>query len=195
MQERSDSYERMPFFKLYSREWLQGSLRIENDAAERGVWTDFLALANESRNRGVIQANDETPYPHTYLAQILNIPLELLEHCIEKFTAQKRIQENDTGILIINFAYWQGLNTRRRGRPSKTSRYDTEFDLIQAKKQNVFGLVSLEMRKKGKAPGGSVAAQLREDIDRLCKQGKTESEIVKEILHRYDEAAEQQTKK
>jgi len=109
----------MPFLKLYSREWLHGSLRVQNDAAERGVWADFLALANESRNRGVIQANDETPYPHSYLASVLNIPPELLERCIQKFTDQKRIAENQHGILIINFAYWQGLDTRRRGRPSK----------------------------------------------------------------------------
>ena len=122
MPERPDSYERMPFLKLYSREWLQGSLRVQNDAAERGVFADFLAMANESRNRGVIQANNETPYPYPYLAAVLNIPLELLEHCIFKFTEQDRIAENDQGIEVLNFGYWQGLDTRRRGRPSKRSR-------------------------------------------------------------------------
>ena len=109
----------MPFLKLFSREWLQGSLRVENDAAERGVWTDFLAMANESRNRGVIQANDKTPYPHPYLASLLNIPLELLEHCIDKFSKQERIIEDKTGITLINFSYYQGIDTRKRGRPRK----------------------------------------------------------------------------
>ncbi len=124
----SKPYERRPFLKLYSREWLQGSLRVDNDAAERGVWTDFMALANESRNRGIIQANSNIPYPHNYLAYILNIPLELLEHCIKKFTQQKRIHENKRGIVIINFNYYQGLNTRKRGRPTKQKQTENDPD-------------------------------------------------------------------
>lgn len=185
MPERPDSYERMPFLKLYSREWLQGSLRIENDAAERGVWTDFLALANESRNRGVIQANDETPYPHPYLAALLNIPLELLEHCIQKFTLQNRIIENEHGILVVNFNYWQGLDTRRRGRPPKSNRYHKEVDPVEWTKQNAFTMIAMRIKKSGgQAPGGSLAAQMREDIDSLAEEGKTEGEIVEAILQR-----------
>ena len=150
MSERSDSYERMPFLKLYSREWLQGSLRIQNDAAERGVWADFLALANESRNRGVIQANDETPYPHSYLAAVLNIPLELLELCMLKFTVQERILENEHGILVLNFSYWQGLDTRRRGRPSKQSRdrpERTDTQKLESEYQNKLAIAKMD--KKG----------------------------------------------
>ena len=151
MSARPDSYERMPFLKLYSREWLHGSLRVENDAAERGVWTDFLALGNESRNRGVIQANDETPYPHSYLAAVLNIPLELLEHCIQKFTEQERIKENTHGIEIINFGYWQGLDTRRRGRPSKQSRQHlepTEEQKLESEYNNKLAVAKMENTKE-----------------------------------------------
>ncbi len=151
MPERPDSYERMPFLKLYSREWLHGSLRVQNDATERGVWADFLALANESRNRGVIQANEETPYPHSYLATVLNIPLELLERCIQKFTEQERVFEDKHGILIINFSYWQGLNTRRRGRPSKQShgRHElTEEEKLDIDYRNRIGITNREKRKE-----------------------------------------------
>ena len=50
----------------------------------------------------------------------MNIPLKLLEHCLEKFEGQGRIHQNDVGITIINFAYYQGLDTKRqRGRPRK----------------------------------------------------------------------------
>lgn len=139
MQERSNSYQRMPFLKIYSREWLQGSLRIENDAAERGVWADFLALSNESRKRGIIQANDITPYPHEYLASLLNIPVDLLEHCIAKFTAQGRISEDGNGIKITNFDYWQGLDTKRKGpgRPPKNreKRKNPEGELSESLKE------------------------------------------------------------
>ncbi len=123
MPERPNSYPRYPFYKKYSREWLEGSIRFDCDPAERSVFEDFLSMANESRNRGKIQANDETPYPHPWLAAKLNIPLELLEHCIEKFTGQGRISEDEHGILVINFDYWQGLDTTRgRGRPSRPKR-------------------------------------------------------------------------
>lgn len=120
MPERPDSYDRRPWYKVYSREALEGSLRFDCNSEERGVWWDFCHMANESRTRGVIQANDETPYPHPWLAAKLNISLELLDRCIEKFTSQKRIYENEHGIEVLNFQYWQGLNTRKvRGRPRK----------------------------------------------------------------------------
>jgi len=168
MPERPESYERMPFLKLYSREWLQGSLRVQNDAAERGVWTDFLALGNESRNRGVIQANDETPYPHHYLAALLNIPLELLDHCILKFTEQDRIAENSHGILITNFSYWQGLDTRRRGRPSKQSRErpePTEEQKLTTVYQNRLAVAKMEKKQElGRPLTAKESVELREKI-------------------------------
>ena len=119
MPRKTDSYERKPWVKIFTRESLEGSLRFECEPDERGVWWDLIFMANESRNRGIIQANDNTPYPHSWIAQKLVISLELLERSLKKFTEQKRIHENETGILILNFAYWQGLNTRKRGRPSK----------------------------------------------------------------------------
>ena len=152
MPKRPDSYERMPFLKLYSREWLQGSLRVQNDSAERGVWADFLALANESRNRGVIQANNETPYPHSYLASVLNIPQELLERCILKFTQQERIYESEVGIVVLNFSYWQGLDTRRRGRPSKRRPEPKTSDPMLMERQNRISIAGWERRKKTGSP-------------------------------------------
>lgn len=174
MRERPNSYERMPFLKLYSREWLQGSLRIENDAAERGVWADFLALANESRNRGIIQANDITPYPHEYLASMLNIPVDLLEHCIAKFTEQGRVKENNAGIKVLNFSYWQGLDTKRKGpgRPSKNKekREKSEQELKDIKRQNersarTFNARRAFAKKHGRDPSSMEMTELVKQID------------------------------
>lgn len=122
MPEQRDSkqdYVRLPWFKLFSREWLQGSLRVQNTLEERGLWADLLAMANESRNRGIIQANVDIAYPHIYLAQTLNVPLRTLERCLKKFAEQKRIEENGTGITILNFNYYQEIGKKERGRPSK----------------------------------------------------------------------------
>jgi len=151
MSERPDSYERNPWFKKYSREWLEGSIRFDCTPAERSVFDDFLSLANESRNRGVIQANDETPYPHPWLAAKLNIPLELLESCISKFIEQDRIRVNDHGIVVLNFSYWQGLDTRKRGRPPKRSRErpeSTEEQKLNAKYNNKLTLAKMAKKEE-----------------------------------------------
>ena len=165
-EERTDSYERMPFLKLYSREWLNGSLRVENDAAERGVWADFLALANESRNRGMIQANEDTPYPHAYLAATLNISVELLEQCLLRFTEQGRIVENEHGILLTSFSYWQGLDTRRRGRPSKKGREPTEEEKLESEYRNKLAVARMDKQKE---LGRSVT---NEELNKLIKKVK-----------------------
>jgi len=151
MSERPDYYDRHPWFKKYSREWLEGSIRFDCTPDERSVFDDFLSLANESRNRGIIQANDETPYPHSWLAAKLNVPLELLERCILKFTEQQRVIENEHGILVVNFSYWQGLDTRRRGRPTKQSRQrpePTEEEKLESEYNNRVGVAAFEKRQE-----------------------------------------------
>lgn len=103
-----------------------------NDA-ERGTWADLMALANECRNRGckegVIQANSNTPYTHAYIAGLLNIPLDLFEKRLEKFSGptpeEARIYENGDGIHLVNFEYYNSSPAEGRGpgRPSKKAKY------------------------------------------------------------------------
>lgn len=118
-QQRPDSYEYNPWFKLYSAGWLGGSIRFDCTVEERSVFADFLSMANESRNRGWLQASTSVPYPLPWLATKLNIDLELLERCIEKFKVQGRITVDGRGIYLTSFGYYQNLNTRKRGRPPK----------------------------------------------------------------------------
>lgn len=123
MPERNDPWSYYPFIKWYPKNWLHGSIRFDCTPEERSVFVDLVNMANESRNRGTIQANPETPYPHQYIAGELNITLKLLNRCLKKFEEQKRIHENEKGIIVLNFEYYQGLQVtgRRRGRPSKNS--------------------------------------------------------------------------
>ena len=116
---QSQKLEHKPWFKLWSKEWLHGSLRFDCSPEERSIWADLLSLANENRNRGFIQANNDKPYPHSWIANLLNIRVELLDVCLKKFTEQGRIIENGHGIEIINFQFYQGQNEGRMGRPSK----------------------------------------------------------------------------
>lgn len=111
--------ERYPFFKIFSREWLEGSIRFECSEAERGLFADLLAMANESRQRGIIQANPTTPYPYSWIASKLNTSIEFLEKCLQKFELQERINENADGIHIINFDFYQRELYPKKGRPPK----------------------------------------------------------------------------
>lgn len=75
--------------------------------AQRSVFLDLCALARESRNPPMIQANPTTAYPHSWLANKLNIPLELLKETIRICKEQERISENTTGIKVLKFEYYQ----------------------------------------------------------------------------------------
>jgi len=120
MPERNDSWSYYPFIKWYPKNWLHGSIRFDCTPEERSVFVDLVNMANESRNRGTIQANYKTPYPHKYIAEQLNIPVKLLNRCLQKFEEQERLHENEVGISITNFEYYQGLDTRKgRQRPGQ----------------------------------------------------------------------------
>lgn len=98
---------RMHWLKLWTRGWLEGSIRFDLTPAQRSVFIDLCALARESRNPPWVQANETTAYPHSWLSSKLNIPLELLEETIEICKNQKRVSENTTGIKVLKFEYYQ----------------------------------------------------------------------------------------
>lgn len=105
--------KRRQWIKLWTAESLRGSIRFDLTPAERGVWYDLLAMAGESRTPGTIQATDGVPYPWPWLAQTLNIPLELLEQTLDKLSSKKtkRIELNGDCIHITNFDYYQARKT------------------------------------------------------------------------------------
>lgn len=97
----------MHWLKLWTRGWLEGSIRFDLTPAQRSVFLDLCALARESRNPPWVQANETTAYPHSWLASKLNIPLALLEKTIKICKDQQRISENTTGIKVLKFHYYQ----------------------------------------------------------------------------------------
>jgi hypothetical protein len=97
----------MPWFKVYSEKWLHGSIRVELEPSERSVWADLLALASKGHPRGTVSLSENLPYPHDYLARILNIPLELLDSTLSKCIAEGRIIEDGAGLHITNWDFYQ----------------------------------------------------------------------------------------
>ena len=103
---------RLPWIKMWTEEWLDGSIRIELTPEERSVWADLLAMAGRSRNLGFIQSNNDVPYSHDYLASRFQIPLELLNKSLKKFIQQGRIIENGKGIEIVSWKKYQKVERR-----------------------------------------------------------------------------------
>lgn len=105
---------RRVWIKLWVNECLEGTIRFDFTPAERGVWYDLILLAGRCRVPGVISANETTPYPHSYIAGLLNIDLELLEKALEKCKASGRIKETRRGIELVNWEHYQSEYERQK---------------------------------------------------------------------------------
>lgn len=106
------------WFKVHSKGWLDGSVRVQYDSAERGVWMDLLAFGNECRERGVLARAPGIPYTKEELAVRFGVPLELLNRVIDKALQDKnkedshhRMEQLPDGTLIIT--NWQKYNPNK----------------------------------------------------------------------------------
>ena len=114
---------RRPWLKLWAVESLEGSIRYQLDAAERGTWYDILVLARICGQSGTIADRDSRPYPHTFIANRLNISLELFEATLKKCSDEGRVLEDEGGIHVVNWQKYQSEYERQ-----KKYRYQTEPD-------------------------------------------------------------------
>ena len=96
--------------------WIFGSMRIEFNTEERGVWVDLMCLAG--KDDGFIRANEDIAYPYTQLAGMLIIPEDLLIKTIEKFIKAKKLTLKKNGVLYIT--EWEKYQL------SRTAKYYTE---------------------------------------------------------------------
>jgi len=87
------------WFPWWPDKWIFGSVRIEFNPAERGIWVDLLSLA--SKDNGHIRANEETPYPLQQLAGMLIIPEKELETAINKFIEKTKLTKMKDGALYV----------------------------------------------------------------------------------------------
>ena len=77
-------------------------------------------MAGESRTPGIIQATEGVPYPRPWLAQTLNIPLDLLDQTLEKLAKTERVGLNGDCIHIVNFEYYQARRTEEEAPGGKS---------------------------------------------------------------------------
>lgn len=96
------------WIKIYTMEWMEGSIRTDLTPAERSVWADLLVMAGVSRREGFIERSEGIPYTLEQLADRFIIPVELLRSTIEKCKAEGRIQQDgDNTMQITNWDKYQ----------------------------------------------------------------------------------------
>jgi len=118
------------WIKLYPIDCLEGSIRYQLEADERGVWYDLLQFSALCATPGFISDKDGRPYPHSFIANRLNISVDLLERTIDKCKEEGRISENTTGIKISNWAFYQSEYDRQK--PYRQKKKDSEGNMLIA---------------------------------------------------------------
>ena len=81
----------MHWFKIYSYEWLEGSIRKDLTPAEQSVWVDLMATANMCRRRGHIERTEGIPYSLEELAAKYQKPIELVKAAIDNCLDEGRL--------------------------------------------------------------------------------------------------------
>lgn len=101
--------------KFWVSECIDGSLREQLEADERGVWYDLIILSARCRVPGIISSNEKEPMSHRRIAGILNIRGELLERTLKKCLEQERISIDGKGLIaILNWRKYQSEYQRQR---------------------------------------------------------------------------------
>lgn len=115
MTKRQPLATRRRWIKLYPLECMDGSIRYQLESDERSVWYDLLVFSAICNNAGSISDRDNRPFPHSFIANRLNISLELFERALTKCKDEGRINEDESGIHIANWKYYQSEYDRVKG--------------------------------------------------------------------------------
>ncbi len=101
--------------KFWVSECIDGSIREDLEADERGVWYDLIIYSAKCRIPGIISSNETQAISRIRLAGILNISEKLLNQTISKCVVSKRISVDKKGLIhIINWEKYQSESDRVR---------------------------------------------------------------------------------
>lgn len=128
------------WIKLYPVDCLDGSIRYQLEPDERGVWYDLLNFSAICAIPGTIADKDGRPYPHSFIANRLNISLELLELTLRKCKEEGRIREEDGGVIeITNWHAYQSEYQRQKPYREKKDVYSGCVRLSKEEYQKLAG--------------------------------------------------------
>lgn len=134
---------RRSWIKLWTHEWLTGTIRWQLTKDERSIWADLLCLAGMSRFPGVIASgftsDDQSPlmgYPVSWLSEQCRTDPQQMEIVLHKMQAQERLTLEERGrseagqplfmVTIVNWNKYQSeyMVKRQRRKYNEPARSD-----------------------------------------------------------------------
>lgn len=124
-----DPTQMYPWVKMYPLRIFHGSLRVQCNLTERGLWYELVFWAkvclvaeifpandvvDHDHVEKLISANETTPYPREYMAQFFGVDINWLEAALTKLKDQRRLREDERGIWIINWEKYQPEYDRQK---------------------------------------------------------------------------------
>ncbi|KKK66363.1 hypothetical protein LCGC14_2964850 [marine sediment metagenome] len=116
---------------MYPIDCLDGSIRYQLEPDERGVWYDLLNYSAICAQPGTIADKDGRPYPHSFIANRLNISQELLDATLKKCTDEGRIKDDNGVIVIANWGAYQSEYQRQKPYREKKDIYSEAVRLTK----------------------------------------------------------------
>lgn len=144
---------RRRWIKFFPQECVDGSIRYQLEADERGTWYDLLNFCGLCSNDGVIADRDNRAFPHQFIANRLNISLELLERTLKKCEDEGRISEDNGGIKITNWRVYQSEYERQK--PFRQLKQEKDKDYFTAGKYGKLVCTEPPQDKDKTEPGSS----------------------------------------
>jgi len=87
---------------------LRGSINWQLTLEEQAVWIKMIAYSEVcGGNPGMICDNDSRPLPHQFIAEELHCPVSVFESTLKKCKIEGRVEENSSGISLVNFDAYQ----------------------------------------------------------------------------------------
>lgn len=115
------------WIKLYPQQCLEGSIRYQLEPDERGVWYDLLVFAGICNQGGWIRDRDKRAFPLQFVANRLNISLELLERALGKCVKEGRIENSELGLKIVNWKVYQSEYERQKPYREKQATFKEKY--------------------------------------------------------------------
>lgn len=165
---------RRTWVKLFVIGWLHGSVRWQLTPEERGTFADLLAFAGECGRDGEISDNDGRAFPFSFIANQLNIPLELLERTIAKCVTEGRIklgepveqfEGNETNEGVIHIVNWTSYQSEyERQKPYRGKQDDPDKYTRQKYSEVINSGKAILLRQKKKELGRDLTLEEEQGI-------------------------------
>jgi hypothetical protein len=134
---------RRAWVKLWTNEWLTGTIRWQLTPAERSTWADLLCLSGMSRFPGIVasgyESDENSPlmgYPLSWLAsQCGNLTEKEMLATLQKLKAQDRIEvEEGNGFFLVRIKSWAKYQSeymlkRQRRKYTEPQRADGDYNV------------------------------------------------------------------